>query len=459
MNNFLFPIETIARELDHKILMGILISNPDNKVYVGDQQIIRTLSYFVKKGVFYGKHLFGKPMFSDTDYYNRLKKNDINIVHLNEEGAVWPGGEDVWKYLLDQSERPAVLNDKDTMLTWGEWQANYNKSREDHSVKIKATGHPRFDLYNEKYIDYFKDDIDDILSSYSDYILINTAFSYSNNGEGGVDFIFKPTLSYSPKNNEHRIYRFKRWRQQMFSIADVVDLVNKLSLDFPDEIFVIRPHPSEDTNYYKSIFNGIDNVKVVYDGSVTPWVLGCKCLIHNGCTTAIEATLAGIPVLNYATNPNPDFDTYLANICGRTVDNYNDAKQFLINLDEEKASLPQASKAQDLFHNFKGGQAQEQVVDELNIAAAHSHGAKSKSPSSIKLKYISYLHKVYLLTKYTYLSFQGKFGKFVDYRKRFSGFEKNDIETKVEKLSKIVGKQVKVKYISKHLFVIEAEND
>ncbi|ELU49263.1 hypothetical protein B878_24263 [Vibrio campbellii CAIM 519 = NBRC 15631 = ATCC 25920] len=294
-------------------------------------------------------------MFSDTDYYNRLKKNDINIVHLNEEGAVWPGGEDVWKYLLDQSERPAVLNDKDAMLTWGEWQANYNKSREDHSVKIKATGHPRFDLYNEKYIDYFKDDIDDILSSYSDYILINTAFSYSNNGEGGVDFIFKPTLSYSPKNNEHRIYRFKRWRQQMFSIADVVDLVNKLSLDFPDEIFVIRPHPSEDTNYYKSIFNGIDNVKVVYDGSVTPWVLGCKCLIHNGCTTAIEATLAGIPVLNYATNPNPDFDTYLANICGRTVDNYNDAKQFLINLDEEKASLPQASKAQDLFHNFKGG--------------------------------------------------------------------------------------------------------
>ncbi|ELU49264.1 hypothetical protein [Vibrio campbellii] len=99
------------------------------------------------------------------------------------------------------------------------------------------------------------------------------------------------------------------------------------------------------------------------------------------------------------------------------------------------------------------------MVDELNIAAAHSHGAKSKSPSSIKLKYISYLHKVYLLTKYTYLSFQGKFGKFVDYRKRFSGFEKNDIETKVEKLSKIVGKQVKVKYISKHLFVIEAEND
>lgn len=459
MNNLLFPIETIGRELDHKILMAIACADKDNRVYIGDQQIIRTLSFFVKKGIFYGKHLFGKPMFSNTNYYYRLKKNHINLVHLNEEGAVWPGKENIWKLLLNQAERPAVLDKNDVMLTWGKWQEEYNSSREDHSTKIKTTGHPRFDLYNKKFLSYFQSDIKDIKNKYGDYILINTAFSYSNNGEGGVDFIFKPTLSYSPKEKESRLYRFQRWKQQMFSIADVVNLVNNLSLDFPEKLFIVRPHPSEDTAYYKSIFNGIDNVKVIYEGSATPWLLGCDGLIHNGCTTAIEATLAGKPVLNYVTNPDPEFDTYLANICGKTVNNYNDAYMFIQNLASQEVSLPTDISALNLFANFNGHLVYKDVVNEIKSTLEKSKNQKEKYPSYLKLKTLGLAHKVYITLKYTYLLLKGHPKKYIDYKKRFNGFNKKDIENRVKILSKIIDKKVKFKYISKHLFIIESKND
>ena len=155
MSNFLFPIETTARELDHKIYMGIKSLKKGRKIYIGDQQVIRNISFFVKGGVFYGKHLFGKPRFSDTRYYERLKKRCFNIVHLNEEGAVWPGKEDVWRSMLEQAERPSKLDKNDILATWGEWQKKFNLSREPVQASIVATGHPRFDLYSQKFREYF----------------------------------------------------------------------------------------------------------------------------------------------------------------------------------------------------------------------------------------------------------------------------------------------------------------
>lgn len=456
MSNFLFPIETTARELDHKIMMAILSADKDRIVYVGDQQIVRNLSYFLKGGVFYGKHLFGKPEFSDTKYYKRLKDRNFNVVHLNEEGAVWPGTEKVWSSLLEQSERPSVLNSSDYMAVWGQWQKSFDDSREEHNTNIVVTGHPRFDMYAETYRDYFKDDIAKIADEFGDFILVNTAFSYANNGNNGVQFIFKPTLSYDVNNIEHREYRFKRWKTQMYSVADIVDLVNKISLKYPDKKIVLRPHPSENTEYYENIFQNIDNIFVVYKGTVSPWILACKVLIHNGCTTAIEATLASKPVVNFRTTFDENFDIYLANICGVTMDKADDVLNYIDEVYRNKivTNMPKDSKANSLFHNFECQNTSKNVMKLLNNADK-TINKDNIIDSQFIVSFSGVFHNLYLFLKYSYLTFKGDKNAFVDYKKRFIEFDKSDIENKVKNMSKILGKEVKLQYINKYLFSVK----
>lgn len=455
MSNFLFPIETTSRELDHKILMAILAAKQKRKVIVGDQQLIRNLSYFVKNGVFYGKHLFGKPMFSDDAYYKRLKSNQFNLVHLNEEGAVWPGSEDDWKTILEQAERPSVLDANDFVATWGEWQEKFNINREETKATVKCTGHPRFDLYNSKYNEYFSNETTALKKEFGDFILVNTAFSYSNNGENGVKFIFKKTLSYDAKNSEHRKYRFKRWKNQMFSIASIVELVNQLALIYPEKNIVLRPHPSENSEYYEEIFQGIDNVHVKYEGPVTPWLLACKLLIHNGCTTAIEATLAGKPVVNFSNGSTDDYDVYLANICGVTLSTNKQVTDFIDKLEsgEYEAIINDQKKAQSLFENFRSIDTAKNV---LNLLEKADEGkGESRGVAKVKIISLSLLHKFYLFSKYSYFILTGRRGNYLDYKKRFECFDKVKIVEKVSNMSKILGYDVKVTYCSKQVFVVE----
>jgi hypothetical protein len=80
--------------------------------------------------------------------------------------------------------------------------------------------------------------------------------------------------------------------------------------------FVIRPHPSENVNYYKSIFEASKNVHVVHEGSVGPWLLAGKALIHDGCTTAIESHFCDVPVINYKSERDERYDLMLPNLFG-----------------------------------------------------------------------------------------------------------------------------------------------
>jgi surface carbohydrate biosynthesis protein len=49
-------------------------------------------------------------------------------------------------------------------------------------------------------------------------------------------------------------------------------------------------------------------VRVVHRGSVLPWLLACRALVHNGCTTAVESYAMGVPAVAYLKTFNPEYD-------------------------------------------------------------------------------------------------------------------------------------------------------
>jgi hypothetical protein len=242
-------------------------------------------------------------------------------------------------------------------------------------------------------------------------------------------------------------------------MASIVSLINHISLEFPYKTIILRPHPSEDNSYYKNIFQDIDNVKVVYEGSVTPWILACSVLIHNGCTTSIEASLAKKPVINYNTNANTKYEVFLAGVCGKKLSSPDLAieelnKYFSKNYWDESYT-PNDSLSMKLFHNFSEENSADEVLTLLENADNNRDVNKVNKINWLGLAFIGLLHRAYLTLKFSYMISKGKHSNVIDYLKRFERFDKCDIQERVHKMSVILGKNVKITYHSSFLIVIE----
>jgi hypothetical protein len=90
-----------------------------------------------------------------------------------------------------------------------------------------------------------------------------------------------------------------------------------MSDEFPNTKIVVRPHPSEDHAFYRTVLRELPNVEVNHEGSVIPWLLATRALIHDGCTTGIEAALAGVPTVVFKSISEPALNLYLPNVVGR----------------------------------------------------------------------------------------------------------------------------------------------
>ena len=73
-------------------------------------------------------------------------------------------------------------------------------------------------------------------------------------------------------------------------LDDFFAMIPALEQALPGINIVMRPHPSEDHRSITDSPTAVARVTSHTDGNVLPWLLACKPLVHNGCTTAVEAT-------------------------------------------------------------------------------------------------------------------------------------------------------------------------
>jgi hypothetical protein len=82
-------------------------------------------------------------------------------------------------------------------------------------------------------------------------------------------------------------------------------------------MLVVRPHPSESHAPWQAAAAEAENVAVVAEGSVVPWLLAAKVVVHNGCTSAVEAAILGCPVVAFRPVVDPAYDLDLPNRLSR----------------------------------------------------------------------------------------------------------------------------------------------
>jgi hypothetical protein len=102
-----------------------------------------------------------------------------------------------------------------------------------------------------------------------------------------------------------------RHQQQIF--ASFMELLPRLAHWFPGHRVILRPHPSENHDVWRNATRGCHNLHVVHEGNVVPWLLASRLLLHNGCTTAVEAALLDVPAVTYQAVADAAHDYALPN--------------------------------------------------------------------------------------------------------------------------------------------------
>ena len=316
--NILFPIETINRELDFRLLLASMAASSANRLFIGQHDVIYRLVRYIHGGIYLGKNIFLTPFPTDLSRYHFLKEQGFVLIHLDEEGLSSYGEQDEWGPWLSARLDVKCLSKDDHVCTWGDYQRDFYRGLQPACIEhVQTTGHPRFDLYKQSLRAFYDPYVTALRAKYGDFILVNTLSSMANNPLG-LSETFKPgpLNQYDPSDRVSRLHYFNDWADDAIASTRFARLVNRLSVEHPDRQIVLRPHPSEDWQHYRAIFQGVSNVHVVHEGPVAPWLLACRTLIHDRCTTGIEAHLAGSDIIIYKAVPEIRNDMFLANVFG-----------------------------------------------------------------------------------------------------------------------------------------------
>lgn len=460
-NNILFPIETINREVDFRLILAVMCLKPGRRVYIGEMNRINRLIPQLKGGVYVGKHIFYRPPQAPDvlRFYDALKRNAFSLVYLQEEGAIYPGREPEWERSLDwiTEHSLAFCGPDDLICNWGQFQSDYYARKLPRlSGCMRTTGHPRFDLYKPKYRSYYSSEIKDIQERFGQYVLINTNLTLANNSLGHHR-TFSNAYGYKADVWESRRVMVRSWAHSVRVMAGMVSLVHRLAHEYPEVSFILRPHPSEDLDYYRIVFNGIKNIHVIHEGPVGPWIMGAGALIHDGCTTAVEAHIAEIPIINYKSVEEPEFDLVIPNEFGLRCTEETEVIRALSAVksrqfpdDRSEAS----DRAQKMLLNFEAESLPRllSVIEEA-LAVVGVPRQRDSNFDILRREFMGYLREA---PRELLRPLSSKRRAHAAMKQKFYGFDSATITRKLESAQQLVGNKVKVQLLSKKMLVLEA---
>lgn len=279
--------------------VGLVIDNPERDL----EGLVLLGAHLVKMGFsvllipFYKQRYVAKTEKIDVLVLNYLRPNNLDVFFEYKRQAI--------KVAVLDSEgnsRQSVDKFADFVLTtnathlldlymfWGvaQMQAVHTKT----SLlprKTIVTGCPRYDFFAKPWNKCFE-----FQKSERDFILINTNFPLVNpKFSTGRNSEYKTLI----RNGIEPSYALATQDECMSAYQGMKKLITTLAEAFPDQTFVIRPHPFEAVSGYRNL-NRFGNIKVIQSASANSWIKMCKCLIHLNCTTAIEASLMGKLVLS-----------------------------------------------------------------------------------------------------------------------------------------------------------------
>ena len=368
----LIPVENQVRELDPKLLLACIAARRGFPSYIGSRREFHFEITSFPRGIYLSKSITGA-----SDLMFRIMRNlGHEIVAWDEEALVHLPDETYYSRRLS----PAAMAHVSHFFAWGEDNAELWR-RFPHFPKdavIDVTGNPRNDLLRPELHSYYGNDVQAIKNIYGDFILVNTNFNHVN-AFTPVQNLFQPVEKSgdTPKfgraaKGMSREYAagLRDHKQSIFE--DFQQMIPVLDETFPDYRIIVRPHPTESQEIYHEIASRCKRVEVTNEGNVVPWLLATRALIHNSCTTGVEAYVMRVPALTYRASVDEtyDFGFYrLPNLISHTCLNIEELKATLKKILNGELGPADGDERKQLIEHYLSAQdgplACERMVDVL----------------------------------------------------------------------------------------------
>jgi surface carbohydrate biosynthesis protein len=304
----LIPVENQVRELDARLLLSCVAARRGLTSIIGPKRDIESRIASFPRSIFLSKSL----RIAKRKLFPIARKLGHEIVAWDEEALVHLPPETYFTRRLP----PVGLEYVSHLFAWGEDNAELWRQypKLPAGMPIHVTGNPRGDLLRPETRAFYEEDSEKIRNTYGNFILINTNFNHVNAfypeqnlfqavKEQGEEARFGQaargmTREYAEGLRDHKQATFEHFQE----------MIPDLEKAIPEYNIVVRPHPTENQEVYHRIAAQCERVRVTNEGNVVPWLMATRALIHNGCTTGVEAYAMGVPAISYRATVNDYYD-------------------------------------------------------------------------------------------------------------------------------------------------------
>jgi len=304
----LIPVENQVRELDPKLLLACIAARHGFSSVIGSRRELELCIDSFPAAIYLSKSMTIRSLL----FFRIASRLGHKIVAWDEEALVHLPPETYFSRRLNQHAIRYVSN----LFAWGEdnvelWR-QYPHLPAD--TPIHAIGNPRGDLLRAELRDFYATDAAALRRTHGKFILVNTNFNHVN--AYGPDMnLFRPV---GRRGGKARFGRSARGMSREFAtrlanhkqavFAHFRKLIPALEEAFPDYRIIVRPHPTENHTRYHAIAAACPRVRVINEGNIVPWLMAARALIHNGCTTGVEAYVMGVPAISFRATVDEEID-------------------------------------------------------------------------------------------------------------------------------------------------------
>ena len=275
------------------------LASMNHNTFIGSREIINHLAInkLIPPGVIYLKDI--NPALNRIRDYKKIIRNGFKLVSQDEEIGVF-NNYSYKKFYNERFKSKKSFKYFYKFFCWGDLDYQYLKKKK-YKTKFIKTGSPRIDkdFKTQNKISNKKK----ILLSLNHSIFWKRDF---------IDRIITENKEIKAKDfNKSQFFFYNVESKETLVFYYLAELIGELEAQKKYEI-TIRSHPAMDPKKVENFFKQFKNIKINHRGDLIEQISQNDFLIHNGCTSAVTATIKNKNVITFIPN-NKIIYNYLNN--------------------------------------------------------------------------------------------------------------------------------------------------